>query len=181
MASKVYRINGQIVTQAEYLDEQARRAGYADRRDRERHRRAVQRARKLGVSPPQAPPGSKPYRPAVPGPGGRKRGQRYAIGQSGGTYMRTTGKATARREILRASRQGKRLVIHVEADAIERTYARDRKDDGRATIAGVDATDVADAIRAEGGDLNAALEFLFASMPEYSEVSGITSYEIKAY
>lgn len=181
--AREYRLDGRVVDQRTYLDDKARKAGFpGGRKEREAFRRGVQRALKTGAARPSPPTGRASYRPASEAPkavSARRRGKRYSVGGVG-EYLATSGVKTAEKEIRRAAKRGSNIVLTVTADAIVFRYPQPWSN-RKATLVGVAASEIVDAINAFGGDLEAAVSYLISATGDYEEVSGITLYEIKTY
>jgi len=101
----------------------------------------------------------------------------------GGTVdMRTRGRVTLVRALRRARRQGREVMVSVEADEIEfGDYAtRRHRGDNRAHTGRTDPSALLRVIEAHGGDVEAGLAYWFATHEDTS-VSGITEYSIKSF
>lgn len=171
MAARVYRIEGREVSQREYLDFQARKAGYPG--GRKERQRAQSRAKKEGRKLTPAEGGRKPS----VGPGKAAWRPISATGRS----LTTRPTARAAEALRGAARRGSDVFISVVADSVTYSYDRGTRATNQAATGRIDAETVAGFIRDAGGDVQQGLKNLLESTPEYQEVGDIQQVTIREY
>jgi hypothetical protein len=174
--ARIYRVNGEVVSQKFYLDFQARKHGFSGRREREAARAAARAAGR----PLSALPGGRVPVPASQ----RKAGKWYGIGGSGGRYLKTSGPGRAQQAIRGAARRKSDVYVQVTADHITYTYPRRGAAPTEASTLRIDArqlTEELEGFMSQGQPFDEAIANVIALGPEYGTIEGIRSYEIREY
>lgn len=174
--ARTYKLDGQVVSQRVYLDAQARKHGFSGRRERE----AARKAARVAGRPLSSLPGGRPPTP----PAQRKSGRWYGIGGSGGRYLKTSGSGRAQQALRGAARRKSDVYVQVTADHIAYTYPRRGAAPTEASTLRIGARQLQEELEGfmeQGQSFDEALASVISLGPEYGQVQGIRSFEIREY